>query len=309
MKQQSVDIILPIYKPKAFIIDTINSIINQTFNNWHLYIIDDASDDGSIGMLKEKFVDYSNKISYYELNINKRAAACRNYAIQKGNGVYISFIDQDDIWLRNKIELQIDYFNQNDCIDSVHGNLQLIDNRGEIILEDQWKKENYKRSICNWQNSSNIELANQLLSHPNIRIISSMIKRRLFEDVGGFKEEYFGGEDMTFWFEVALCGNIGYIDEILFHRRIHDNNTVKKFKGPRLISYLKALDYLKSTYDCVDKSIYRQRYYSKCLTGFKYYLNKKKYILSVRYFMKLLFFFPDYLINNFFNVIFGNKQS
>ena len=129
------------------------------------------------------------------------------------------------------------------------------------------KKENYKRSICNWQNSSNIELANQLLSHPNIRIISSMIKRRLFEDVGGFKEEYFGGEDMTFWFEVALCGNIGYIDEILFHRRIHDNNTVKKFKGPRLISYLKALDYLKSTYDCVDKSIYRQRYYSKCLTG------------------------------------------
>lgn len=73
----SIDIFLPIYKPNHTVYESINSIINQSYKNWHLYIIDDASKDDCLNKLKIKYEAYSNKITYFHFDENKRAAACR----------------------------------------------------------------------------------------------------------------------------------------------------------------------------------------------------------------------------------------
>jgi len=93
-----VDVILPIYKPDEKVYEAIDSVLAQTYTNWHIYIIDDASKDDSLKKIQEKYADWSNKITYFKFEKNKRAAACRNYAIKQGNGKYIAFIDQDDRW-------------------------------------------------------------------------------------------------------------------------------------------------------------------------------------------------------------------
>ena len=102
-----IDIILPIYKPNHQLYKAINSVISQNYINWHLYIIDDSSNDNSLNKIKDIYKIYSNKITYFQLEENHRAAACRNYVVNNSNGDYIAFIDQDDIWMPEKLENQV----------------------------------------------------------------------------------------------------------------------------------------------------------------------------------------------------------
>lgn len=242
-----IDIVLPIYKSEDIIYQSIQSVINQSYKNWHLFIIDDASGDNRLDEIKKKYGNYEGKISYIQFLKNQRAAACRNHAIQNGKGEFIAFIDQDDVWMQEKLQNQIDYMCKTG-VNAVHSNIQFIDYHGNIIRESSSDNENSTRRDVDWHNSSNIELANQLFLQPNIRIISSMVSRDLFEKIGGFQEKHFGGEDEIFWFEVAYHGKIGYIDEILIQRREHENNTVKIYKADRYIGYLEAIIYLKNNY-------------------------------------------------------------
>ena len=93
---KNIDIILPNYNSALYIEDTIKSVINQTYKNWKLIIVDDCSDKNTKLILK-KFSKHK-KIKIIWLNKNKGAGYCRNLAIQKSNSQYIAFIDSDDIW-------------------------------------------------------------------------------------------------------------------------------------------------------------------------------------------------------------------
>jgi len=103
-KTPKVDIILPNYNKEKFLEETIDSVITQTYKNWKLFIIDDNSQDNS-----KKIIDkYKNhNISKIYLSKNKGVAFCRNIGIKLSNSKYISFIDADDYWTKNKLKEQI----------------------------------------------------------------------------------------------------------------------------------------------------------------------------------------------------------
>jgi len=242
-----VDVILPIYKPNHFVFEAINSVINQTYKNWILHIVDDASGDNSLEKIKQKYGFLNGKIKYYQLEKNRRQAFARNYAISKGNGEFIAFIDQDDVWVPEKLEWQVEYIEKNGT-DAVHGNLIMINENGRVILNEKWEKENDGRRKVNWEQLNNEELARKIFRKPNIRIISSLVKRELFNKIGGFKDYFFGGEDEAFWFEIAVKGKIGFLDEYLFLRREHDLNTALIFKSERLKGYMQSVLFLMNNY-------------------------------------------------------------
>ncbi len=106
-----VDIILPNYNKGIYLEETINSVINQTFLNWKLIIIDNHSTDYSKKIIKK----YSShqKISTIFLKKNKGASFSRNLGIRTSNSKYISFLDADDIWDKKKLENQINYMQKN----------------------------------------------------------------------------------------------------------------------------------------------------------------------------------------------------
>jgi len=106
-----VNIILPNYNSGLFFEETINSILNQTFKNWKLIIIDDGSDLYNKEILR-KYTNYS-KIKIVFLKKNKGAGFCRNLAIKHSKGDYIAFIDSDDIWNKNKLSDQIKFMLKN----------------------------------------------------------------------------------------------------------------------------------------------------------------------------------------------------
>lgn len=253
-----IDVILPIYNPNEKIYNAINSVINQTYKKWHLIIIDDGSKDSMLEKIRNQYIKYNNKITYIQLELNLRAAGARNHAIAQSNGKYIAFIDQDDIWVETKLENQVTYIVQSKR-EVVHGNIIMIDNQGKIIHTKDWQKENNTRVNIEWDNISKIELARKIFLKPNIRIITSVISRDLFEEIGGFHTEFFGGEDEIYWFEVAMNAKIGYLNQVLIKRREHPANTVKIEKYNRLKGLYKAIKFAKKEYSTIIDDIFDTR--------------------------------------------------
>ena len=107
-----IDIILPNYNKNKYLAESINSVVNQTYKNWKLFIVDDHSTDNS----REILNNYKNEnIHIFYLSKNKGVSLCRNLAMRKSNSKYISFIDSDDYWSSDKLKNQIDFmekFNQ-----------------------------------------------------------------------------------------------------------------------------------------------------------------------------------------------------
>ena len=109
-----VDVILPNYNKSKFLDEAIQSVLNQTYNKWHLYIIDDHSTDKSWSIIK-KFSKLS-KVTCIQLKKNMGPSFCRNYGMRISKSKYISFIDSDDTWKNTKLDKQI-YFMENSNFD------------------------------------------------------------------------------------------------------------------------------------------------------------------------------------------------
>jgi len=115
MIKKKIDIILPVYNSKNYILTAINSIIKQSYKYWNLIIIDDCSNDGTFEILsnfKKKYF-YNKKIYLYRNNLNKGQAYSRNLALKKSKSQFVAFIDSDDYWEKNKLKKQIKFMVNN----------------------------------------------------------------------------------------------------------------------------------------------------------------------------------------------------
>ncbi|MFD1294244.1 glycosyltransferase family 2 protein [Lutibacter holmesii] len=108
MKQPLISIIMPNYNAGSFIKASIESVITQTYDNWELWIIDDASTDTSLESINS-FVKLDSRIQRIVLPENKGPAIARNKGIEKCNGEFIAFLDSDDRWIPRKLEKQLEF--------------------------------------------------------------------------------------------------------------------------------------------------------------------------------------------------------
>lgn len=120
-----VSIITPSYNSEKFIAETIQSVLEQTYKNWELIVVDDCSIDTTTAIVKE-FIDNDSRIHFIRLAKNSGAGVARQTALEKATGKYIAFLDSDDIWKPEKLQKQIEFmqrekqpfaFSFYDCID------------------------------------------------------------------------------------------------------------------------------------------------------------------------------------------------
>ena len=136
-----VDVILPNYNKSKFIEDAINSVIAQTYNSWHLYIIDDNSTDSSVEVIN-KFSSLTN-VTVAKLHKNKGPAFCRNYGMRISQSKYIAFIDSDDGWTNNKLEKQISFMEKNNFDFTYTDYTFFFDVNGKKNFEKKTNTRNY----------------------------------------------------------------------------------------------------------------------------------------------------------------------
>ena len=173
-----VDIILPNYNKAEFLEEAINSVINQTYKNWHLYIIDDNSSDNSRKII-DKFSNLKN-VTIIKLQKNKGPSFCRNYALRISKSKYISFIDSDDGWLSDKLEKQITFMEKHDLSFTYTDYTPFFENFGKkkikkrTFLKDHF---NYRTFIKNSSiNTTTMIIARSILGSHRFR------KIKLLED-------------------------------------------------------------------------------------------------------------------------------
>jgi glycosyltransferase involved in cell wall biosynthesis len=106
MNSVKVSIITPSYNSEKFIAQTIESVLNQTYREWEMIIVDDQSTDNSVKLI-DSYVQKDTRIKCIVLEENSGPAVARNRAIEEAKGRYIAFLDADDLWMPQKLEKQI----------------------------------------------------------------------------------------------------------------------------------------------------------------------------------------------------------
>ncbi len=130
-KEELVSIIMPAYNCGDFIGETLDSVINQSYKNWEVIIVDDCSTDNTAEVVKE-YIKKDNRIKYHKLEKNSGAAVARNKAIDLATGKYLAFLDSDDVWFPEKLAKQIGFMEENDYGFSCTSYTK-IDEQGEYL--------------------------------------------------------------------------------------------------------------------------------------------------------------------------------
>ena len=111
MKEDLVSIITPIYNAEKFLVETIESVKSQTYQNWEMILVDDCSKDSSEEIIKKYALD-DKRIKYFKMSTNSGAAKTRNKALEEAKGKYIAFLDADDLWSKEKLTKQISFMKE-----------------------------------------------------------------------------------------------------------------------------------------------------------------------------------------------------
>jgi len=211
-----VDIILPNYNKVDFLEEAINSVIFQTYKDWHLYIIDDNSTDNSEKII-DKFAHLKN-ITVIKLKKNKGPSFCRNYGMRISKSKYISFIDADDSWTNNKLEKQILFMEKNNFVFTYTDYTPFFEKNGKKKVKRRTRLKkyfNYKTFVKNSSiNTTTMIIARSILGNHRFRKIKLL-------------------EDYLFKCELLKRNNIARkIDEDLaFYRILNTSRSSKRLKN------------------------------------------------------------------------------
>ena len=181
-----VSIILPYFKKREFLEETIDSILNQTYKNFEIILIDDEISLNSEDFLK-KISKKDDRIKLIKNKKNLGAGLSRNIAIKYSQGEYIAFCDCDDLWLPRKLENQLKFIKENKIYFN-HTSYDVIDEKNKFISSRKAKYEiNYK----------------ELRGSCDIGLSTVMIDRKIFEDETLKFASLKTKEDFVLWLKIA----------------------------------------------------------------------------------------------------------
>ncbi len=237
----NVDVILPTYNGERWVGEAIDSVLAQSYPNWHLTIIDDASQDGTAARVEAARSRHPDRISVTCSQANLHAAAERMAAIRQTQGELIAFLDQDDRWLPNKLERQVARLRAEPRVEAAHTDVENIDAAGDL-LPGKADVENEHRRAIPYDRLEADALMRSLACNLSIRIATSMFTREAFLAAGGYDERLFGGEDLEFWVRFASRFRTAHLAEVLVQRRIHPGNSSTRYHRARMRGKIKAME-------------------------------------------------------------------
>lgn len=220
-KEPLISIVMPTYNYGKFITTSIKSVLNQTYPNFELIIVDNYSEDNTEGVV-QSFSD--DRIKYFKFANHGVIAASRNYAIKKATGEFIAFLDSDDIWYENKLKEIIGEFYQNLEVD-------FICHAENWVYKDQSDR---KVRVKNrpWVDYQDLLFNGNCISTSATVVRSSIVNDELFSE----KKEFVGAEDYELWLRLSKKCKIRYSEKVLGEYIVHNSSFSR-----RIEEQLKAL--------------------------------------------------------------------
>jgi len=235
MKENAlVSVIIPAYNAEKYIEETIRSVLAQTHSYLEIIVVDDGSTDKT-PKLVETICKDDTRIQLIKQK-NSGVSAARNKGFSISNGSYIAYLDADDLWAPNFLELTLLKFSSDISLGLVHSDYQVLN-------------ENLIRSKKIYSGKEGYILDHLLLGGEEkyiFGICGVLLKKETIEKVGGFDTDLSNGADHEFYFRVANCYKIGRVPEVTWYYRYHSNNmhsNINLFEKDVLTAYKKADEY------------------------------------------------------------------
>ena len=213
-----ISIIIPIYNGAIFLEETINSALSQSFKDFEILLINDGSTDNSQEIINKYISKFPNMIKgFYQKNHG--VCSARNFGIKEAIGDYIAFLDQDDIWLPEKLDLQFDILDRRKNIGFVMCAYFMIDSKS-VRSETKIK---YDVGQFNEDIVKELFLRN-VLGPPSC----ALVRKKCFDEIGYFDVNISSGpEDRDMWLRLCKYYSFFFLSDELCGFRFHENNAHK----------------------------------------------------------------------------------
>jgi glycosyltransferase involved in cell wall biosynthesis len=213
MSHPLVSVIITTYNRPHYLELTLNSVINQTYKNIEVIVVDNGNEDNQSEIICTNF----KSLQYIKTVNTKTPAKGRNLGFKKAKGEFIAFLDDDDIWLPNKIEIQVAILLKNSDYGIVHSPCQIINAEG--LLQPEIIGESFE-----WRNKHG-DVSLKMLGKFTLMMPTPLVKKEIIDIVGEFNEKMeAAGEDVEFWTRCSFETKFYYYEKPLALYRLHSKN-------------------------------------------------------------------------------------
>lgn len=280
MKNELVSIIVPIFNTEKYLDRCLKSLLQQTYKNIEIILINDGSTDSSLQICKKYVKHYKNIILID--SSNNGVSSARNQGIKKANGKYIVFVDSDDEITKDAVNIM---YKKIQCED-----VDVVISNYAIVNKDGTKKTNKNNKMIKYKDFLDFISYNMLWGPANKIVKRSKIKTLFDENISI-------GEDALFWCENFKNCKYSYIDTITYYYYMNDNSAMHEKKiNNRNISFFTSLEKVINICEGSSKEFFMAHYidnlykYNSYMEDTEKIFKKVKYsyIINARRYMNLL---------------------
>lgn len=273
-----VSVVIPTYKREPHIIQrAIDSVKKQTYDNIEIIVVDDSpSDWDGRAAVKKKFAEMNDvSVKYFQHDKNYGACRARNTGAEKAEGEFLAFLDDDDEWLPEKIEKQVQLMDQFELVYCL-----------AVTVFDNGETEPFSNEFAQGR------LYNQLLFKNIVGSTSlGIVKKDVFFEVGGFDNSILSSQDYDLWLRISQKYNIGCVNEVLVKYNAHEGERITSNPQKKLQGFMMILEKNREGYSRNKKA--KAKLLSNTII---YYCQLNEKLTAVKTFVRALAYCP-YLIN------------
>lgn len=267
---EKVAVILPTYNRLATLPRALDSVLNQSFTHWELWVVDDGSTDGTEEWFHtwREGLKESHRI-HFRRRPNGGVSAARNLAINESQGPWVAFLDSDDEWLPNKLQVQWEQIQKMPDLKVWHS-------------EEIWIRRGVRVNPMKKHLKSGGRIFTQCLPLCCMSPSTIMIHRSIFEELGNFREDYPVCEDYEFWLRICSRYSVGFCPQALIKKYGgHEDQLSRRYIAMDYWRVLAMKDHLHSPHlSPEERQALNQTLQKKCrilLNGYKKHNNMEPY--------------------------------
>lgn len=213
-----VSVIINCFNSAAYLREAIDSVYRQTFSDWEIVFFDNNSTDSSASIA----LSYDDRVQYFKNDKTVLLGEARNLAIEKARGEFIAFLDCDDVWLPEKLSLQLKQFRKPSTrpVGFCYTDAMRVDSQGNHLLSYSHEKDLFGGNIYR-----------ELIYSSFIACSACIIRKDVFDKVGLFNPELHYVEEWDLWLRIAKYYDLAFVDSKLTEIRVHDSNVSRDIEG------------------------------------------------------------------------------
>lgn len=227
---KDVDVVIPVYNGSAFIVGCVLSVLTQTHQPKRVIVVDDGSTDETAALVQSLMPQYPQLV-LHQLERNRGLPAARNAGVKLCRSEFVGFLDADDIWAPNKLELQLEVFGStSESVGLVHSAYFLIDEDGERQNGAKVHEPKLRGEIFRPLLTEGYALSGSASS--------ALVRREVLERTGEFDEKLTYAEDLDLWLRLSRIAHVDFTPEAVVGIRVHPNSIQRRREPGKEMRFL-----------------------------------------------------------------------